>query len=70
MTPQQHKNVFFTDCANKCADNARWWMTNIDVNDIDDLGVMSKIQDVFELLRKVNDLTMDIIITIKNKSDK
>lgn len=45
-------------------------MRGIKAEDIDDLGVMSKIQDVIELLRKVDDITMDIIITIKNKSDK
>lgn len=45
-------------------------MKNIDANDIDDLGVMSKIQDVLELLRKVDDITMDIVITIKNNSNK
>lgn len=62
--------VFQVTRANRCAETAFWWMRGIKAEDIDDLGVMSKIQDVIELLRKVDDITMDIIITIKNKSDK
>ena len=66
MTPQQEKIIFHTQKANVCAESAFWWMKNINANDIDDLGVMSKIQDVLELLRKVDDLTMDIVITISS----
>ena len=70
MTLEEEKIILCTQKAEDCSHAAHWWMKNIDVNDIDDLGVMSKIQDVIELLHKVNDLTMDIVITIKNKSDK
>lgn len=70
MTKEQESIIYRIHKANACAEYAYWWMKNIDANDIDDLGVMSKIQDVLELLRKVDDITMDIVITIKNKSDK
>ena len=52
--------------ANRAAETAFWWMKNINADDIDNLGVMSKIQNVIELLREVDNLTMDITITLKN----
>lgn len=70
MTKEQENIILRTQKANACAESAYWWMKNIDANTIDDLGVMSKIQDVLELLRKVDDITMDIVITIKNNSNK
>lgn len=67
MTPKHEKIVFNTLQANNMAEGAYWWMKDINASDVDDLSVMKKIEDVLKILRKVDDLTMDIIITIRNK---
>lgn len=52
------------------AETAFWWMKGIEADDIDNLGVMSKIQNLIKLLREVDSITMDIMITIKNKNQQ
>lgn len=65
MTKEQQRVLLHVQKANKAAETAFWQMKNINANDIDNLGVMSKIQDVIELLRVVDKLTIDITITLK-----
>lgn len=69
-SPKDKRILFNVDRANKSAEAAFWWMKGIEPADIDDLGVMSKIQNVIELLRKVDNITMDITIAIKNKNQQ
>lgn len=57
--------------ANGNVARAKWWLNNVDAADIKQLGmdgVMGKIRDVLTLLRQVDNITMDIVITIKQKS--
>lgn len=69
MTEKQENIIYRTRNANSCAESAYWWMKKIDPSDIDDLGVMSKIKDTLDLLQMVDNLTIDIIISIKSKNN-
>ena len=68
VNPDEREILFRVEKANKSAETAFWWMKGIDRSDIDNLGVMSKIQNVIKLLREVDNITMDITIAIRNKS--
>lgn len=54
--------------ANHNAERAYWWMKGIDRDEAQRLGVLDKVQTVLDLLQKVDNITMDIVITIKQKS--
>lgn len=54
--------------ANHNAERAYWWMKGIDRDEAQRLGLNEKVQAVLDLLQKVDNITMDIIITIKQKS--
>lgn len=56
--------------ANKEAERAYWWLKGIDADNAKQLGVLSKIQEVMSLLHTVDGITMDIVITIKRKSEQ
>ena len=62
MTPKEEKILFMTAKANKAVETAYWWMRNIDTCDIDNAEVLSKVQEVLELLKRVDKVTIDIII--------
>ena len=53
--------------ASKCAERAFWWMKRIDTKEVESLNVLSKVQDVLALLQQVDNITMDIMVTIRNK---
>lgn len=54
--------------ANNYAEHAYWWLKNVDREDAERLGVAGKVQNVLGLLQNVDNITMDIQITIKQKS--
>lgn len=54
--------------ANHNAERAYWWMKGIDRDEAQRLGLNDKVQTVLDLLQKVDNITMDIVITIKQKS--
>lgn len=52
--------------ANNRAEASYWWMKGIDMKQAEELQVADKVNDVLKLLAKVDNITIDIIITIKN----
>lgn len=54
--------------ANHNAERAYWWMKGIDREEAQRLGLTDMVQSVLLLLQKVNNITMDIQIIIKQKS--
>lgn len=52
---------------NLCAERAYWWMKKIDKDAAERLGVVDKIKSVLSLLQRVDNITMDIQITISQK---
>lgn len=53
--------------ANRHAESACWWIKSIDAKAAEEFGVLAKVNDVLRLLQAVDDITMDITITIKRK---
>jgi hypothetical protein len=47
---------------------AYWHMNNVTARDVVKLDVVGKISDVLALLNKVDGISMNIVITIKNNS--
>lgn len=56
--------------ANKESKRAYWWLKGIDANDAKELGVLSKIKDCLSLLNVIDDITIDITITINTKTQQ
>lgn len=54
--------------ANHNVQRAYWWMKNIDREEAQRLGLTDMVQSVLSLLRKVDNITMDIQITIRQKN--
>ncbi len=47
---------------------AKWWLNNINADDVKNLGldnVLGKIRDVLTVLRQIDSITKDIVITMK-----
>lgn len=58
--------------ANRNAERSYWWLKNIKANDVKELGmtnVLDNIRDVLSLLQQIDNITMDIMITIKQKTE-
>lgn len=56
--------------SNLCAERAYWWIKGVDKDTAERLGVADMVKSVLSLLQKVDNITMDISITIKNKIQK
>lgn len=54
--------------ANHNAERSYWWMKGIDRDEAQRLGVSDMVQSVLSLLQKVDNITMDIVITIKHNN--
>lgn len=54
--------------ANHNAERSYWWMKGVDRDEAQRLGLNDKVQTVLNLLQKVDNITMDIVITIKQKA--
>lgn len=68
MNPAFKDMHFHAQQANQDAERALWWMKGIDRDKAQRLGLNDMVQSVLSLLQKVDNITMDIIITINNKS--
>ena len=68
MTPSELLIITHAQQANRDAERAYWWMRNIDPDEALHLGVSDMIQQVLAHLQKVDNLTIDIELTIKQKS--
>lgn len=68
MTPTEEVIVTHAQEANHNAERAYWWMKGIDREEAQRLGLTDMVQSVLSLLQKVDNITMDIQITIKQKS--
>ncbi|GAY31513.1 hypothetical protein [Prevotella sp. MGM2] len=68
MTPTEEVIVTHAQEANHNAERAYWWMKGIDREEAQRLGLSDMVQSVLSLLQKVDNITMDIQITIKQKS--
>ena len=55
--------------ANHNAERAYWWMKNIDCEEAKTLEISNKVQTVLDLLQQVDNITIDIVITIKQKTN-
>lgn len=68
MTPTEEVIVTHAQEANHNAERAYWWMKGIDREEAQRLGLSDMVQSALSLLQKVDNITMDIQITIKQKS--
>lgn len=68
MTPTEEVIVTHAQEANHNAERAYWWMKGIDREEAQRLGLSDMVQSVLSLLQKVDNITRDIQITIKQKS--
>lgn len=68
MTPTEEVIVTHAQEANHNAERAYWWMKGIDREEAQRLGLSDMVQSVLSLLQKVDNITMDIQITINQKS--
>lgn len=68
MTPTEEVIVTHTQEANHNAERAYWWMKGIDREEAQRLGLADMVQSVLSLLQKVDNITMDIQITIKRQT--
>ena len=53
--------------ANHEAERAYWWMKGVDRETAERLDVIGQVSEVLKLLQKVDNITMDITIKIKQK---
>ena len=53
--------------ANHEAERAYWWMNGVDRETAERLDVLGQVSEVLKLLQKVDNITMDITIKIKQK---
>lgn len=68
MTPTEEVIITHAQEANHNAERAYWWMKGIDREEAQRLGLTDMVLEVLSLLQKVDNITMDIQITIKQKS--
>lgn len=67
MTPTEEVIITHVQEANHNAERAYWWMKGIDRDEAQRLGLNDMVQTALSLLQKVDNITMDIQITIKQK---
>lgn len=68
MKPTEEVILTHAQEANHNAERAYWWMKGIDRYEAQRLGLNDMVQSVLNLLQKVDNITMDIVITIKQNS--
>lgn len=68
MQPTEEVILTHAQEANHNAERAYWWMKGIDRDEAQRLGLNDMVQSVLNLLQKVDNITMDIVITIKQNS--
>lgn len=70
MTPAAEIITTHAMEANRNAERAYWWMKGIDRDEATRLGLNDKVQSVLNLLQKIDDITLDIQITINKKTNE
>lgn len=70
LKPDEAGILLSVEQSNHCAERAYWWMKGVDKETAERLGVADMVKSVLSLLQKVDNITMDISITIKNKIQK
>lgn len=68
MKPTEEVILTHAQEANHNAERSYWWMKGVDREEAQRLGLADMVQSVLSLLQKVDNITMDIQITIKQKS--
>lgn len=68
MQPTEEVILTHAQEANHNAERAYWWMKGIDREEAQRLGLTDMVLEVLSLLQKVDNITMDIVITIKQNS--
>lgn len=68
MKPTEEIIITHAEEANHNAERAYWWIKGIDREEAQRLGLNDMVQSVLNLLQKVDHITMDIVITVKQKS--
>lgn len=68
MQPTEEVILTHAQEANHNAERAYWWMKGIDRDEAQRLGLTDMVLEVLSLLQKVDNITMDIVITIKQNS--
>lgn len=66
----KNSNNVSVEQSNHCAERACWLMKGVDKDTAERLGVADMVKPVLSLLQKVDNITMDISITIKHKIPK
>lgn len=69
MKPTEEVILTHAQEANYNAERASWFMKGIDPNEARRLGVADMVQSVLSLLQTVDNITMDIIITVKQNAE-
>lgn len=67
MKTSEEKITTHATEANQSATRAYWWIKGIDRDEARRLGLSEMVQSVLSLLQEVDNLTIDIAITIKQK---
>ena len=67
MAQSQEDMLTKVEQANHEAERAYWWMKGVDRETAERLDVLGQVSEVLKLLQKVDNITMDITIKIKQK---
>lgn len=67
LSPASQVMIQQIEHANRNAERSYWWMKGVDRDEALRLGLNDKVQTVLNLLQTVDNITMDILITIKQK---
>lgn len=67
MTESEDKIITQVEECSRNTERAYWWMRNVDPDEAQRLGVSEKVKSALSLLQKVDNITIDITITIKQK---
>ena len=65
-TRTQLKALTQVSKANQCAERAYWWLKGIAPDTVAALGISEQIRRALTLLQTADDITLDILLTIKN----
>ena len=67
MAQSKEDRVTRVEQANHASERGYWWMRGVDRETAERLDVLGQVSEVLKLLQKVDNITMDITIKIKQK---
>lgn len=70
MSDKTKEALIFVEQANRCAERAFWWVKGVNADEATRLKVVEKVNEVLKLLQKVDNLTLDITISIKQQIEE